>query len=434
MSTIFARLESDVRSYCRDFPAIFTRASGATLYDQSGRSYVDFLSGAGTLNYGHNNPILRQELVKYLEEEGIVHGLDMSTAAKAAFLEAFESIILEPRNLEYKVQFTGPTGANSVEAALKIARNMTGRSTVVAFTRAFHGVTLGALAATAGTHYRSAGGLSPAGTVFMPFDGYLGPGVDTTAYLDRMLSDPGSGIDPPAAVIVETVQGEGGVNVASVEWLRSLERVCRRHKMLLIVDDIQAGCGRTGPFFSFERAGIRPDIVTLSKSLSGYGLPFAIVLMKPELDLWQPGEHNGTFRGNNLAFVTARAALETYWRDDRLTENVERKGRMIREALEDAMSGEGGEVCSVRGRGMMQALACPSGELASRICDLAFGRGLIIEKSGPEGSVVKCLCPLTISDEQLNQGLQILKACIRLALDELQETEAPAPAAVGAGR
>jgi len=424
MSNIFARLESDVRSYCRDFPAIFTRASGSTLYDESGRSYIDFLSGAGTLNYGHNDPILRKALMRYLDEEGIVHGLDMSTAAKAAFLEAFEDIVLRPRGLEYKVQFTGPTGANAVEASLKIARNMTGRGTVVAFTRAFHGVTLGALAATAGTHYRSASGMLPAGTVFMPYDGYLGPGVDTTAYLERMLADPGSGVDQPAAVIVETVQGEGGVNVASVEWLRSLERVCRRHKMLLIVDDIQAGCGRTGPFFSFERAGISPDIVTLSKSLSGYGLPFAIVLMKPELDMWQPGEHNGTFRGNNLAFVTARAALETYWQDDRLTENVERKGRLIRGALEEAMLDD--DRCRVRGRGMMQALDCGSGELASRICDLAFGRGLIIEKSGPEGSVVKCLCPLTISDDQLHQGLQILKACIRLALDELEE---PAPAA-----
>ena len=431
MTDVFERLESDVRTYCRDYPTVFRTAKESTLYDEDGRSYIDFLSGAGTLNYGHNNPVLKERLIDYLHGDGIVHGLDLSTDAKRAFLEAFEEIILRPRGLEYKVQFTGPTGANAVEASLKLARNLTGRGTIVAFTRAFHGVTLGALAVTSGSHYRNAGGLAPTGTVFVPYDGYLGPGVDTTEYLDRLLRDNGSGVDHPAAVIVETVQGEGGVNVASFEWLRSLERVCRQHQMLLIVDDIQAGCGRTGPFFSFEKAGISPDIVTLSKSLSGFGLPFAVVLMKPELDLWQPGEHNGTFRGHNLAFVTARAALEGYWQDDRLTRSVERKGTLIRTALAEAIQERGTGQCSVRGRGMMQGLDCGSAKLASRICELAFERGVMIEKSGPEGHVVKSLCPLTIPDPQLDEALAILKSCVMLGLSE---HASDSRTAVGVGR
>jgi diaminobutyrate-2-oxoglutarate transaminase len=418
MPDTFARLESEVRSYCRNFPTTFSTAHGATLEDEGGRQYIDFLSGAGTLNYGHNNPTLKRSLVDYVMADGIVHGLDLATAAKRAFLETFEDVILRPRGLPYKVQFTGPTGANAVEAAFKIARKMTGRHTIVAFTHAFHGVTLGALAATAGSHYRRAGRGMTGGVSFLPYDGYLGPGVDTTEYLDRLIEDKGSGLDHPAAVVVETVQGEGGVNVAGHEWLRSLERVCRRRRILLIVDDIQAGCGRTGPFFSFEDAGLVPDIVTLSKSLSGYGLPFAVVLLKPELDGWRPGEHNGTFRGHNLAFVTARAALEEYWRDGRLTGEVRRKGGLIRAALAEAIADDPTGACSVRGRGMMQGLDCRTGALASRICELAFQRGLVIETSGPEGQVVKCLCPLTIPFAQLDEGLTILKGAITEALAE----------------
>src|SRR5690606_9412215 len=197
--------------------------------------------------------------------------------AKKAFLEAFERVILGPRGLLYKVQFPGPTGTNAVEAALKLARQVKGRSGVISFTNGFHGVSGGALAATGNAKFRDAAGIALGNTTFMPYDGYLGAGVDTTEYLERMIADRSSGVDHPAAVIVETVQGEGGVNVARFEWLRALERVCRRHDMLMIVDDIQVGCGRTGTFFSFEGAGISPDIVTLSKSISGFGLPMSLV-------------------------------------------------------------------------------------------------------------------------------------------------------------
>jgi diaminobutyrate-2-oxoglutarate transaminase len=412
-SSTIERLESKVRSYCRQFPVVFNRARGAILEDEDGNEYIDFLAGAGSLNYGHNNPVLKKELLRYMEADGIAHGLDMFTKAKRSFIETFEALILRPRQMSYKLQFTGPTGTNAVEAALKIARKVTGRQTIVSFTNGFHGVTLGAVAATGNSHFRDGCGIQPQGTAFMPYDGYMGAGVDTTEYIEKMLTDMSSGLDLPAAMIVETVQGEGGINVASFEWLRALERVCRDHDILLIVDDIQVGCGRTGTFFSFEEAGISPDIITLSKSLSGYGLPFALVLLKPELDQWKPGEHNGTFRGNNLAFITATATLEQYWRDETFTQKVKRKGAIIRACLERLVQEDTEGILAARGRGMVQALDCGSGDLASAITARAFEKGLIIETSGSEGHVIKCLMPLTISDEHLTQGLLMLDASVR---------------------
>jgi diaminobutyrate-2-oxoglutarate transaminase len=418
------RLESKVRSYCRNFPVVFTKARGATLEDEEGREYIDFLAGAGALNYGHNDPVLKEKLMEYLAEDQIVHGLDMITGAKQAFMEAFDSLILKPRRMRYKIQFTGPTGTNAVEAAMKIARNVTGRQTIVSFTNGFHGVTLGSVAATGNSHFRDGCGIQPQGTAFMPYDGYMGEGVDTTEYLEKMLTDGSSGLDHPAAVIVETIQGEGGINVASKEWLRSLEEVCSKHDILLIVDDIQVGCGRTGTFFSFEEAAISPDIITLSKSLSGYGLPMAVVLMKPQLDVWKPGEHNGTFRGNNLAFVTARAAIEEYWRDDSFSIDVKKKGRIVRERLERLVDLDETGALSARGRGMMQALDCRTGDLAARISALAFERGLIIETSGSEDQVLKCLIPLNITDDELKRGLAILEESVIEALSEIPDESA----------
>jgi diaminobutyrate-2-oxoglutarate transaminase len=415
------RLESKVRSYCRNFPVVFTKARGAILEDNTGKQFIDFLAGAGALNYGHNNPVLKTKLLEYIQSDGIAHGLDLATEAKQTFMETFESLIMHPRNMEYKLQFTGPTGTNAVEAALKIARKVTGRQTIVAFTNGFHGVTLGSVAATGNSHYRDGCGIQPQGTVFMHYDGYLGECIDTTEFLDKMLTDGGSGLDHPAAVIVETVQGEGGINVASFEWLRSLERICNKHDLLLIVDDIQMGCGRTGTFFSFEEAGISPDIITLSKSLSGYGLPFSLVLLKPELDQWKPGEHNGTFRGNNLAFVTATVTLEHYWRDDRFSREVKRKGQIVRNRLEKIVSEDHRGILSVRGRGMIQALDCKVGELANEITSAAFEKGMILETSGSMGQVVKCLIPLTITDEQINKGLSILEESVIEVLGTISE-------------
>lgn len=417
---IFDELESEVRSYARSFPRVFNRAQSEYLYDSDGTEFMDFLTGAGTLNYGHNNPLFKQALIDYIEADGIAHGLDLHTSAKQAFLETLQSKILKPRNLDYQVQFTGPTGTNAVEAALKLARNITGRHNIISFTNGFHDVSLGALSATGNSHHRGAAGINLGGVSRMPYDNYLGEGFDTTAYLDKVLSDSSSGIDKPAAVIVETVQGEGGINAASFEWLRALQEVCTRHEVLLIVDDIQAGCGRTGTFFSFEPVGIQPDIVTMSKSLSGYGLSMAVVFMKSEHDLWKPGEHNGTFRGNNHAFVTATAAINHYWSDDAFTREILRKGETIKTHLDRFVAEYGDGNFSARGRGMFQGINCISGDLAGDISLRAFKKGLMIETSGAEDQVIKLLCPLIISDEALAKGLAIIEESIKEAREQFR--------------
>jgi diaminobutyrate-2-oxoglutarate transaminase len=410
---IFKEIESEVQSYARSFPCIFTRAKDEFMWDEEGNRYLDFLAGAGTLNYGHNNDHFKDHLVKYIMDDGITHGLDMHTKAKGDFLNTLNEKILKPRNMEYMVQFTGPTGTNAVEAAMKLARNVTGQQNIVTFTNGFHGVSLGALSATGNSHHRNAAGVSLTGIHRMPFDGYLGDGIDTTEYLDKVLSDSSSGINSPAAVLVEPVQGEGGVNVASIEWLQNLEKVCRKHGILLIVDDIQSGCGRTGTFFSFEESGIKPDIITMSKSLSGYGLPFALVMMKPELDQWKPGEHNGTFRGNNLAFVTAKHAIDHYWSDDKFSNEVKAKGEYVKKQLADIVGQYGEGNFSMKGRGMFQGINCVSGEIASKITKKAFKKGMIIETSGADDQIVKLFCPLTITQENLEKGISILRESIK---------------------
>jgi len=416
MSTIFDDIESEVQSYARAFPIIFNRAKGSWLYDEEGKGYLDFLAGAGTLNYGHNNDLLKEPLLEYIQNDGITHGLDLHTTAKEKFLHAFNDKILKPRDFNYMVQFTGPTGTNAVEAALKIARNVKGRPNIIAFTNGFHGVSLGAMAATGNSHHRDAAGIALTGVTHVPFDGYMNQDIDSIALLKAMIEDTSSGLDKPAGVIVETIQGEGGLNVARKEWLQELEKLCRKHDMLLIVDDIQAGCGRSGHFFSFEESGIKPDIVTLSKSLSGYGLPFAVTLIKPEYDTWKPGEHNGTFRGNNHAFITAAAALEHFWSDDKFQNDVQMKVRQLSTRLQRIAKNYDTNLMTAKGRGFMQGIEFQSGDLANRICREAFTHGLIIETSGSEGQVVKCLCPLTITPEELDQGLTILEKSIAAVL------------------
>ena len=409
---IFEEIESEVQCYARSFPRVFNKAQGEYLYDTEGNQYLDFLAGAGTLNYGHNNPILKKELLKYIESDGITHGLDLHTKAKGNFLNTFNDKILKPRNMDYMVQFTGPTGANAVETAMKLARKIKKRETIISFTNGYHGVTLGALASTGNQHHRGGAGMLLTGVDTLPYDGYMGDDIDTTAYLDKVLSDSSSGVDHPAAIIVETVQGEGGITAASFSWLQNIEKICKKHDILLIVDDIQAGCGRTGTFFSFDEVGIQPDIITMSKSLSGYGLPFAMVLFKPEHDIWKPGEHNGTFRGNNLAFVTAEAAIKHYWSDDLFSKEIKRKGKYMYDRISKIIDQYGEGNFSSRGRGMFQGINCVSGDLASKITKLAFKNGLMIETSGADDHVIKFLCPLTISDQNLKRGIDILEDAI----------------------
>ena len=405
---VFEKLESNVRGYCRSFPTVFETARGATLVNEQGEEFIDFFAGAGALNYGHNNPTLKKVLIDYLAADGVLHALDMSTSAKRSFLETFEQLILRPREMDYKIMFPGPTGTNAVESALKLARKVTGRHNVVSFTNGFHGMTLGSLALTGSSSKRAGAGVPLNNVTHMPFCDYLGPESDTIAALECFLSDSSSGMDLPAAFILETVQAEGGINIGTRGWLEALAELARRFDVLLIIDDIQVGCGRTGPFFSFEPFNIQPDMICLSKSISGYGLPMALTLMKPELDVFEPGEHNGTFRGHNAAFVTATAALETFWSDDSLTRKVNRNARQVRDALLDIAADHDAEV---RGRGMIQGIEFADHSIASAISKEAFSRGLIIETAGPNDEVIKTLPPLTISDDLLTRGLSILAEC-----------------------
>ena len=412
MSTIEAH-ESQVRGYCRQFPAMFDTAKGSYMFTKAGERYIDFFAGAGALNYGHNSTRIKSAVSRYLNRNGIVHSLDMATETKSTFIEQFQTKILQPRALNYKIQFPGPTGTNAIEAAIKLARKVTGRQGIVAFTNAFHGMTLGSLALTANRSKRAGAGVALNNVIRMPFDGYMEGGESSDLYLEKMLTDPGSGIELPAAIVVETVQAEGGINCASKTWLRKLKVLADRYDILLIVDDIQVGCGRAGDFFSFEESGIKPDIVCLSKSISGLGLPLSLVLIHPEHDVWSPGEHNGTFRGQNLSFVAATEALQ-YWSDDHLTHQTLQKGSFVSDYLKEfacryLVDGS----WQVRGRGLIQGLDLGERGLGAAVSKRAFSRGLIIESCGSMDSVVKLLPPLTISQSVLEQGLDILQKSIR---------------------
>jgi diaminobutyrate-2-oxoglutarate transaminase len=404
--TIFEQMESEVRSYSRGWPVVFDRAVGSEMFTADGDRYLDFFAGAGALNYGHNNPELKQKLVDYILRDGVTHSLDMFTEARRDFLQTFQDVILQPRGLDYRIMFPGPGGANAVEAALKLALKRGG----------------------AGHPLQHA--------VAVPFDGYLGGETDSLAYFEKLLDDSGSGFDTPAGVIVETVQGEGGINVASAEWLRALRDLCTRHGIVLIVDDVQMGCGRTGGFFSFEESGIIPDIVTLSKSIGGYGLPMALTLLKPELDQWKPGEHNGTFRGIAPAFLTGAEALRQYWADGELEASTLRKGERIHEVFtEIAAEAAPGMTLKVRGRGLARGIEFPSGDLAGAVCRAAFERGMLMETSGAGGTVMKVLPALTITGDEVEEGLAIIRASVREVLgstsEELAADEVPLPVAVG---
>ena len=418
--TAFETIESGVRSYIRQWPAVFTKAQGHLMWDEAGKEYVDLFAGAGTLNYGHNHPVLKRALIEYLSDDNVVHGLDMGTAAKRAFLEAYDETILKPRGLDYVIQFPGPTGTNAVEAALKLARKVTGRESMISFTNAFHGMTLGSLALTGNDMKRGGGGVPLQYATSMPYDGFFDDetAVGAIDYLRMFLAADGSGLDAPAAIIVETVQGEGGVNVASMEFLRDLRRTATEYGALLIVDDIQMGNGRTGKYFSWEDAGIEPDIVCISKSISGYGLPMALTLFKRELDIWGPGEHNGTFRGNNPAFVTATKALETFWQDDALTREVESKAVTLCRRLDEIAAEYPEAEASARGRGLIQGLHSGVEGLAQETIEEAFRRGVIAETSGPTSDVVKFLPSLTIPEDELLRGVKIIEESLHHVLVE----------------
>lgn len=425
---VFERLESNVRAYCRVAPAVFDTARNACQFDEQGKRYIDFFAGAGVLNFGHNNPRMKQALLDYISGDGVTHSLDMYTTAKRRFLQAFEDIILKPRKLDYKLQFTGPTGTNCVEAALKLARKVTGRCSIVAFTDGFHGMTLGSLACTGNSLFRNAAGVPLNDVIRVPFDGYLGAGIDTLDSLERQFDDPSSGMTPPAAYLVETIQAEGGVNLASKEWLQSLQALARKHGSLLIVDDIQVGCGRTGTYFSFEELDLDPDLVCLAKGIGGYGTPLAILLIKPEHDVWKPGEHTGTFRGQDLSFVAGTVALH-YFKNDDLLNDVKKKGAIMQQRLDAIVKKHGNSICPesgcrcpggnelhCRGTGMIYGLCAGDGKASAAVSKEAFENGLLVAGCGPEGRILKLIPPLTIEEDILAEGLDIFERAVNKVL------------------
>lgn len=400
-------LESEVRTYCRVFPAVFAKGDGAFLYDSEGRRWYDFLSGAGSLNYGHNPPALKAALIDYIAENGVVSSLDLRTEAKNRFLASLDEVILRPRGLDYKVQFCGPTGANAVEAALKLACKATGRSGMVAFSNSYHGMSAGAMSVTASFRRRKEQYLNPAWVQFFPFDGFTGL-RDELAMLRAMLTTKGSGISPPAAIVVEPVQGEGGVNVASAAWLRELRDLATELGSVLVFDEIQAGCGRSGRFFAFEQSGVKPDMVCLSKSISGMGLPMSLVLMDPALDVWSPGEHNGTFRGFNYAFVTGSAALRHFWSDERFVRRLDARCAQLRESLDGVRADFPEKVLRLSVLGMFAGLQLRSEAHAAAVQQACFAAGLIVERCGPQSDTIKLLPPIVIDEGDLASGLRIL--------------------------
>ncbi|MBN1204930.1 MAG: diaminobutyrate--2-oxoglutarate transaminase [Myxococcaceae bacterium] len=412
-TSIFEQRESNVRSYSRAFPTVFQRAKGSEIFDASGRRYLDFFAGAGTLNYGHNPEALKKPLLEYLAQDGIIHALDAYTTAKRELLERFQALILAPRGMDHRVQFCGPTGTNAVEAALKLARKVTGRMGMFAFSGSYHGMSQGSSSVTGSRSVRASTGIPLGHTTFFPYPDGPGGAYDALPYMERMLADNCSGVDLPAAVILETVQMDGGIYIAPPEWLQALRAFTQRHGILLIVDDIQAGCGRTGRFFSFERAGITPDLVTLSKAIGGYGLPMSLLLMRPELDRWRPGEHTGTFRGNQLAFVAGSAALD-FWKDERFTEELARKERAVADFLRQELTAKHSGL-AVRGIGLAHGVdfsGAGGPERASQVQRRCFERGLIVEQCGRDDVVVKLLPPLTTPLEQLLEGCGILRDAI----------------------
>lgn len=413
MFEIFENTESEVRSYCRKYPVEFSTAKNAEMFSREGERYIDFLAGAGALNYGHNNPEIKSAVMEYLSRDSIIHALDMYTEAKEDFLTVFKKDILEPRGLDYKVMFCGSTGTNAVEAALKLARKNTGRTNVITFSGAFHGMTLGSLAMTTDQTSRQGAGVPLTNVTFVPYGDTMG-----IEYLKWLLEDDHSGIDKPAAVFLETIQAEGGINVAPVEWLRELRELCTEHGILMVADDIQVGCGRTGYFFSFERADIVPDMVVLSKSISGFGLPMSLLLMRPELDIFKPAEHNGTFRGNQLAFVGAAAAIRYYNAHD-LGAAVQKKGALVEAYLKDAICALD-ERISCRGMGLIWGIDMSGIDkaMAVKVMRACVKRHMIIEVAGRGDSVLKILCPLTIPEDILKEGLDIIRDAIVEVLKE----------------
>ncbi|MER7790454.1 diaminobutyrate--2-oxoglutarate transaminase family protein [Streptomyces sp. NPDC097640] len=413
-----ARRESQARTYPRHLPIALAEGSGSFVRDVDGNVFIDFLGGAGVLSLGHNHPELVQSVVRQLDT--LTHGLDFPTPAKDAFTEAQLSM-LPPRLRERtKVHFCGPTGANAVEAALKLCKIATGRGDIVSFHGGFHGSTHAAMAVSGLVSQKAPVRDGMPGVHFFPYCSSACPAGpapgscarDCAGYLERALRDDLGGIPLPAAVILEMVQGEGGAVVARTEFVRRVREVTRSLGIPMIVDEVQTGCGRTGTWFAFEQYGIEPDVIVASKALSGMGLPVALILYDAALDTWQPGAHIGTFRGNQLAFAAGAEAVRIVRRDDVLG-NVRRRGVQVADRLGELIGNPW--VREVRGRGLMWGIELahpgdgrPATALAAEVQTYALRHGLIVERGGREDAVVRILPPLNVTADVVETACSIL--------------------------
>src|ERR687894_1654636 len=381
-----SRRESNARTYPRHLPIAIADAAGSFVRDVDGNVFIDFLNGAGVLPLGHNHPELVQAVTEQL---GVfTHGLDFPTPAKDAFTEAQLSMLPPGMRSRMKVHFCGPTGANAVDAALKLCKTATGRGDVISFQGGFHGTTHAAMALTGLVANKAPVPNGVPGVPFFPFSSCsrcpvgLTPQTCTTNcvnYLERALQDPNGGIPLPAAVVLEMVQGEGGVIPAQPDFVRRVRKLTRELDIPLVVDEVQTGCGRTGTWFAFEQYGIEPDVIIASKALSGIGTPVALILYDQRLDVWAPGAHTGTFRGNQLAFAAGLETIRLFRRDDVLG-NVRRRGQQIARTLGELQKNP--RVREVRGRGLMWGIELadplgsgPAGELAGQVQSAAVPRG-----------------------------------------------------------
>ncbi|PYY81303.1 diaminobutyrate--2-oxoglutarate transaminase [Pseudomonas sp. TKO26] len=432
-----SRQESNARSYPRRIPLALKRASGIHVEDVEGRRFIDCLAGAGTLALGHNHPVVIAAIRQVLADELPLLTLDLTTPVKDQFVQDLFGLLPEALAAEARIQFCGPTGTDAVEAALKLVRSATGRSTVLSFQGGYHGMSQGALSLMGSLGpKRPLAGLLNNGVQFLPFPyDYRCPfglggaeGVKVNLhYLENLLNDPEAGVALPAAVIVEAVQGEGGVIPADLDWLRGVRRITEKAGVALIVDEIQSGFGRTGKMFAFEHAGIIPDVVVMSKAIGG-SLPLAVMVYRDWLDTWQPGAHAGTFRGNQMAMATGSAVMR-YLKEQRLPEHAAAMGERLREHLL-ILQRDYPQLGDIRGRGLMLGveLVDPAGapdaqghppqhaRLAPLVQRECLKRGLILELGGRHGSVVRFLPPLIISAAQIDQVADIFGKAVAAAV------------------
>lgn len=418
-----ATRESNARTYPRHLPIAIAEAAGSFVRDVDGNVFIDFLAGAGVLSLGHNHPELVGAATEQLSI--LTHGLDFPTPTKDAFIEAQLSMLPATMRDRMKIHFCGPTGTNAVDAAIKLCKTATGRGDIISFQGGFHGSGAAGMALTGLVAQKQPVSNGLPGVHFFPYSYCsrcpLGLTRETCStncatYLERSLKDDLSGIPLPAAVIMELVQGEGGAIPATIEFAQRVREVTRELGIPLIVDEVQTGCGRSGTWFSFEQYGIEPDVIVASKALSGMGLPIAVIFYDKELDVWAPGAHTGTFRGNQLAFAAGVEAIKIIKRDDVLG-NVIRRSEQFFDLV--APLQQLPWVREIRGKGLLLGIelmhpssGLPAGDLATEVQAQALSRGLIIELGGRDGCVVRLLPPLNVSEEIMDAACRILVDCI----------------------